>query len=102
MVGFIGPEDFFIRNVKAETARVAYALPLSQESFATVQIRIAALQIRVEVRVLQGNRGLRRQHFEHRNLVRREGTWRQIILQVERADELRLIKNRKAQNRPGA
>src|SRR5260370_7648876 len=38
IVGFIGPEDFSTRNVKAETARVAYALPLSQESLTTSQL----------------------------------------------------------------
>src|SRR3984893_4828324 len=57
VVGFIRPEDFSIRNVHAESARLAYALPLSQESLAALKIRIAALQIRIEAGILERNRG---------------------------------------------
>src|SRR5229473_7748704 len=52
IVGFIGPEDFSTRNVKAETARVAYALPLSQESLTTLQLLMcfpALINIRDQV-----------------------------------------------------
>src|SRR5713101_7122253 len=42
IVGFLRPVYFSTRNVPAETAGVAYALPLSQESFAALQIRIEA------------------------------------------------------------
>jgi hypothetical protein len=38
LVGFLRPVDFSTRNVPAEAARVAYALPLSQVSFAALQI----------------------------------------------------------------
>src|SRR5260370_37722279 len=51
-VGFIGPEDFSTRDVEAETARVAYALPLSQESLSTLQLLMgcpALISIRDEV-----------------------------------------------------
>ena len=46
IVGFIGPKDFSTRNVPAEATGVTYALPLSQKSFAAVQIKIATLEIR--------------------------------------------------------
>src|ERR1700752_3712007 len=59
LVGLLRPVDFSTRNVPAEAACVAYALSLGQENFAAVQVRIAALQIRVEVGILQRNRGLR-------------------------------------------
>ncbi len=52
IVGFIGPENFSTRNVKAETARVAYALPLSQESLTTLQLLMcfpALINIRDQV-----------------------------------------------------
>src|SRR6266436_9093726 len=45
IVGFIGPEDFSTRKVKAETARVAYALPLSQESLAALQLLMCFLAL---------------------------------------------------------
>src|SRR5258708_4498198 len=50
IVGFIGPEDFSTRKVKAETARVAYALPLSQESFAAVQLLMCFLAL-INIRI---------------------------------------------------
>src|ERR1700761_3684849 len=66
VVGFIGPEHFSTRNCKAHAARMAYALPLSQEPFAT-------LQIRIKTGILQRNRGLRSQQLQHRDPVRGEG-----------------------------
>src|SRR5271154_7413549 len=84
VVGFLRPVDFSIENAPAEAASVAYALPISQESF-------AALQIRIEFGVLQRNRGLRSQHLQHRHPIRREGARSQIVLQIECADKLRLF-----------
>jgi hypothetical protein len=42
VVGFLRPVDFSAENAPAEAARLAYALPLSQEGFAAMQIRIEA------------------------------------------------------------
>ena len=83
-VGFIRPVDFSTRNVPAEATCVTDALPLSQEGF-------AAVQVRVEGSVFQRNRGLRSQQLQHCDPVRREGARSQIVLQIERADNLRLF-----------
>src|SRR5260370_11137645 len=66
VVGFLRPVDFSAENAPAEAARAAYALPFSQES-------LAALQVRIEVGVLQRNRGLRSQHLQQCDPVRGEG-----------------------------
>src|SRR5690348_261437 len=84
VVGFIGPEHFSTRNCKADAACMAYALPLSQEAFAPLQIRIKAS-------ILQRNRGLRSQQLQHRNPVGGEGVRSQIVLQIERTDKLGLF-----------
>src|SRR5258708_4940086 len=83
-VGFLRPVDFSAENAPAEAASVAYALPSSQESF-------AALHIRIEVGVLQRNRGLRSQHLQQCDPVRGEGARSQIVLQIECANKLRLF-----------
>src|SRR5713226_2195198 len=62
LIGFLRPVDFSTRNVPAEAACMAYALPLSQESF-------AALQIGIEAGILQRNRGLRSQQLKHCDTV---------------------------------
>ena len=90
-IGFFRPVDVSVEHAPAEAACVAYALPLSQESFAAVQIRIAALQIRIEVGILQRNGGLRGQQLQYCDPVRREGARSQIVLQIECADELGLF-----------
>jgi hypothetical protein len=79
LVGFIGPVDCSTRSAQAEAPRVAYALPLSQESF-------AALQIREEAGILQRYCGLRSQQLQHCNPLRREGARCQIVLQIKCAD----------------
>src|SRR5260370_14469823 len=84
VVGFLRPVDFSAENAPAEAASVAYALPLSQESF-------AALQIRIEVGILQRNRRLRSQQLQHGDPVRCEGARSQIVLQIEGADKLRFF-----------
>src|SRR6266849_5786659 len=89
LVGFLRPVYFSTRNVPAETAGVTYALPFSQE-------RLAALQIRIEVGVLQRNRGLRSQHLQQCYPVRREGARSQIVLHIECADEFRLFEDGQA------
>ena len=89
VVGFLRPVDFSAENVPAKAARVAYALPLSQESFAT-------LQLRIEAGILQRNRRLRSQNIQHCDPVRREGARSQIVLQIECAYKLRLFDNGQA------
>src|SRR5712671_1966028 len=84
LVCFLRPVELSTRNVPAETAGVTYALPLSQES-------LAAVQVRIEVGVLQRNRGLRSQHLQQCDPVRREGARSQIVLEIECANELRLF-----------
>ena len=73
---------------------MADALPLSKESF-------AALQVGIEVGILQRNRGLRSQQLQHCNPVRREGARSQIVLQIECADKLRLFDDGQAQDGSG-
>src|SRR5271168_2367729 len=89
VIGFLRPVDFSAENAPAEAACVAYALPLGQESFAAVQIRI-------EAGILQRNRGLRSQQLQYCDPVRGEGVRSQIVLQVECADKLRLFDNGQA------
>ncbi len=84
IVGFIRPVDFSSWNAPAEAARMADALPLSNESF-------AALQIRIEAGIFEGNRGLRSQQFQHHHPIRGEGARRQIVLQIECPNQLRLF-----------
>src|SRR5882762_1261220 len=86
LVGFLRPVDLSTRNVPAKATGVAYALPLSQESF-------AALQIGIEAGILQRNRSLRCQQLQHCDPVRGEGTRSQIVLQIECANKLRLFDN---------
>src|SRR6266851_3221096 len=95
IVGFLRPVDFSAENAPAEAASVAYALPSSQESF-------AALQIRIEVGILQRNSRLRSQQLQHCDPVRGEGARSQIVLQIECANKLRLFDDRQAEYRSGA
>src|SRR5216683_718231 len=91
VVGFLRPVDFSAENAPADAASVACALPISQESF-------AALQIRIEFGVLDRNRGLRSQQLQHRDPVRRESARSQIVLQIERAGKLRLFDDGQAED----
>src|SRR6266849_10755334 len=84
LVGFLRPVDFSARNIPAEASGRADALPFSQESF-------AALQIGIQAGILQRDRGLRSQQFQHRDAAWREGARRQIVLEIERANKLRLF-----------
>ena len=72
VVGFLRPVEFSAENAPAEAASAADALPIGQECF-------AALLIRIEFGVLQRNRGLRSQHLQHRHPVRCEGARSQIV-----------------------
>src|SRR5271156_4701331 len=65
-VGFLRPVDLSAENASAEAACTTYTLPLGEESF-------AALQLRIEVGVLQRNRGLGSQHLQQCDSVQREG-----------------------------
>src|SRR6266436_1726403 len=95
LVGFLRPVDLSTRNVPAEAAGVAYVLPLSQESF-------AALQIRIEAGILQRNRSLGSQQLQHFESVRGEGARSQIVLQIKCADKLRLFDDGQAEDGSGA
>src|SRR5438128_5361134 len=94
IVGFLRPVDFSTRNVPAEAAGVAYALPLSEESF-------AALQLRIEGGILQRNSGLRSQQLQHCYPIRGEGVRSQIVLQIEYAGKLRLLDDGEAEDGSG-
>src|SRR6266849_1733316 len=95
IVGFIRPEDFSTRNVPAEASSTAQALRLGQVS-------LVALQIRIEVGILQRNRGLRRQQLQDCDPVRREGRRSHTILQIECSDKLRLFDDGEAEDGSGA
>src|SRR5260370_40188524 len=56
VVGFLRPVDFPAENSPAETTRVSFALPFSQES-------LAELQIRIHFGDLPHNRDLRSTHL---------------------------------------
>src|SRR6266478_5103171 len=58
LVGFLRPVDFPTQDTPAETAGVADGLPLSQERF-------AALQLRIKAGILQRNRALRSQQLQY-------------------------------------
>src|ERR1700692_4529971 len=94
-MGFFRPVDVSAENAPAEAAGVAYALPLSQES-------LAAVEVRIELGVFERNRGFRSQHLQHGDPVRGEGARSQIVLQIECADELGLFDDRQAQDGSGA
>src|SRR5260370_36334937 len=76
LVCFLRPVDFPAENTPAETAGVAYVLPFSQERF-------AALQLKIEVGVLQRNRGLRSQHLQYCDPLRGAGPRSPTVLEVE-------------------
>ena len=60
-----------------------------------------ALVLGVKAGIFQGDRGLRRQEFEHREPARREDMGGEIILQVEHTDKLGLFQQRQAEHRMG-
>ncbi len=95
VVEFFRPIGFSAENVPAEGASVADALPLSQVS-------LAALEIRKERCVLERYCSLRGQQLQHCDPVRREGARSQIVLQLECADQLRLLDDWQAEDGPGA
>ena len=84
LVGFLRPVNLSARNIPAEASGRADALPFGQESF-------AALQIGIQAGILQRDRGLRGQQLQHCNAGRRKGERRQIVLEIECADKLRLF-----------
>src|SRR6266404_6714125 len=95
VVRFLRPVDFSTRNVPAETASAANTLRLNQEI-------VTAVQVRIELGVLQRNRGLRSQHLQHRESFRRERARSQIVLQIECANECRLLYDGQTQDGSGA
>src|SRR5712691_7954857 len=51
----------------------------------------AILEIAIKLRVLERDSCLRRKHLQHRDAVRSESVWRQIVFKVENTDELGLV-----------
>src|SRR5260370_13422962 len=51
----------------------------------------AILEIAIELRILERDCRLRRKHLQHRDAVRSENVWRQIVFKVENTDELGLV-----------
>ncbi len=60
------------------------------------------MQVRIEGGILQRNRGLRSQHLQHRESFRRERARSQIVLQIECANEFRLLYDGQTQDGSGA
>ncbi len=61
--------------------------------------RLPFLKIAIEARVLQRDRGLRRQQFKDRDPSRRERVRRQRIFEEENPGQLLLLDQRKAEDR---
>src|ERR1700758_813427 len=94
-MGFFRPVDVSAGNAPTEATCVAFALSLSQES-------LAAVEVRIELVVFERNRGLRSQHLQRCDALRGEDARSQIVLQIECADEVGLFDDRHAQDGPGA
>ena len=59
----------------------------------TPDLGFALLEIAVQTRILQGDRGLGRQQRQHRDPGRREDVGGQIVFEVEGPDEFGLVIN---------
>ena len=94
-IGLVRPVDFSAGKTPAETARMTQSLRLRQ-------ISLAPPQVGIEAGVLQRDRGLRGQQFQHREPGRREDVGRQVVLEVEHADQLGLLHQGQAEDGPGA
>ena len=68
------------------------------QAFQEPQMRLA---LGVKAGIFQGDRGLRRQEFEHREPARREDMGGEVILKVEHTDKLGLFQQRQAEHRMG-
>jgi len=83
-------------------------LPHRRDAIRVRQLRVdlavsplAFFDIAVEARVLQGDRGLRRKQFQHRDPGRSEDMGSESVFQVEHADELGLVDQGQAEDRTG-
>jgi hypothetical protein len=63
--------------------------------------RLALRDVAIQVGILQCDRGLRGEQLQDRDPGRREDARRQVVFEVEHADEFGLIEQRQAENGPG-
>src|SRR5260370_2905808 len=103
--GLRGPIHFIGNGVPAEAARVTRRLGLIQVGLAAPQgllgapaLAVFLLQIRIEVGILERDRGLGGDQLQHRAPGRREDPGSQIILEVEHSDQCGLLDQRQAEN----
>ena len=61
-------------------------------------LRFPFLEVAIETGILQGDRGLRREQFQHRDPGRREDAGGQVVFEVEHTDEFGLVNQRQAEN----
>ncbi len=84
-----------------DAARVSQVrLRLPQLLFRPQPIVVLLLHIGEEARVLQRDRGLGRQDLQHGHPLGGEGVGRQIVLEIERADQARVTDYGQTQDRP--
>src|SRR5271170_7340143 len=106
--GLCRPVDLSGCGIPAKAARVAQGLRFSQVGLASPQgvfgspsIAVLLLEVRIEVSVLQRDRGLGGDQLQHRASGRREHARGQVILEVEHADQRGLPDQRKAEKGTG-
>src|SRR5260370_9923887 len=76
-------------------------LTSSQGLFSALALAVLLLQVSIEAGVLQRDRCLRRQQFQHCNPIRSEGMRGQGVFQVEQAGQLSLPQQWQAEQRSG-
>ena len=64
-------------------------------------LRFAFFEIAVKTGILQGDRGLRRKQFQHRDPRRSENVGGQVVFQVKQTDQFGLVNQRQAENGTG-
>src|SRR5882672_8089868 len=104
-IGFRRPVDLIGYRIPAETAGVAHGLRLVQVGlaapkslFGSPTIAVLLPQVRIEVGVLQRNRGLGGEQLQYRASRGREHAGGQVILEVEHADQCGLLDQGQTEN----
>src|SRR5882757_11191782 len=105
--GLCRPVDLSGCGIPAKAAGVAQDLRFSQVGlvspqgiFGSPSIAVLLLQVRIEVSVLQRDRGLGSDQLQHCASGRRERARGQVILEVEHADQRGLPDQRQAEKGP--
>src|SRR5437879_4470806 len=88
--GAIGIQWASIRPKYTEVLRCEVQ-HLPELHFLLPDLSFAIFEIAIELRILERDRRLRRKHLQHRDAVRSENVWRQIVFKVENTDELGLV-----------